>query len=296
MTKRVLITGGTGFIGKHVVSEFEREGWNVTVTSRRGDGRALMPVFDLASPDTSHLPAADILIHLAAVGVSSTSSSTDEDVASANVLGTHALLRHALSCGARRFVYSGSCFEYPPGSRRREETEPRPRSAYAASKAEGWRLVCGYAEKGLLETVTIRPFMVYGPGEPPHRLVASAVQAGLLGRPITISHGTQTRDWVYVKDVARAFFLGATSIAAANQTFNACTGVETSVRDVAEHVGHVLGVPVEVGAVAETGVRFDRLSGDPRKAASLLGWRASYDLERGLETTIAVAQESHASR
>jgi len=130
---------------------------------------------------------------------------------------------------------------------------------------------------------------MYGPMEPPSRLVPSVVRHALANRPIDLTPGEQTRDFVYVQDVADAFVVAATTDAAVGGTFNICTGTAVSVRDVVLKVLECTQSRTDArfGALAYRPSELPVLSGDPTRAAQILGWRARVSLDDGLARTIA---------
>lgn len=238
-----------------------------------------------AVPAAGPLPRARLIFHLAAAGVR-----PGEDVAEmleCNVLGTMQLLEHARASEVERFVHCGSCFEYGPGARIPEGASLRPISEYGASKAAGSLLALAYGTAHGVTVAVVRPFTAYGPLEAAHRLVPSTIVDALEGGPVRIGSGGHMRDFVHVDDVVDGLLAAARSADAAGETFNLCTGVGTSVLQVAELVAELAGgVEVVVGAVEDRPVDFRELSGDPTRAGNTLGWRAQTELSSGLRATM----------
>src|SRR4051794_6202018 len=148
---RVLVTGASGFVGRHVVRQLQADGYDaIESTVRLGEVG-------------SSAPQAEYVIHLAATGVF---PGTDPaEVIETNVTGTVNVLHAAARVGARRMVIAGSGFEYGEGGAVSEDALPRPRSVYAASKFAATVLAQSLGPALGVEVVTLRPFMVYGPGE-----------------------------------------------------------------------------------------------------------------------------------
>ncbi|HET9051765.1 MAG TPA: NAD-dependent epimerase/dehydratase family protein [Candidatus Dormibacteraeota bacterium] len=296
---RAVVTGASGFVGSHLCERLAQLGVDVTAlvrpgTDRRrldgaGDGVRVVEL-DLADPDADLAPAvrgAGAVYHLAAAGVDQSRSDAAAIVA-VNVAGTVRLLQAAAGAGVSRFVYCGSCFEYPAGHGLTEDVLPCPATEYAASKAAGWLMAGAFARRHGLPVVSLRPFTVYGPREAPGRLVPEAVGRALRSLPVETTSGRQTRDLVYVADAVEAF-VAAWRNGAPGETFNVCTGTATTVRQAVELVLEITGSP----AGARFGARPDRagelyeLTGDPTRAREGLGWSASTGVREGLERTVA---------
>ncbi len=228
----------------------------------------------------------DTIIHLAAAGVVEKVDGVSELV-STNVDGTMAVLLAAQRFGAR-LIYCGSCFEYGSGAAWSEDALPAPTSEYGASKAAGWLIAQAFAHRTGLEVVSLRPFTMYGPMEPPGRLVPSVVRHALAGRPIDLTPGDQVRDFVYVADVADAFIAASTTDAAVGGTFNVCSGSAVTVRDVVQRILRSTGstAPARFGALSYRPSERRVLSGDTSRAERILGWRARVSLDEGLARTI----------
>jgi nucleoside-diphosphate-sugar epimerase len=227
------------------------------------------------------------IIHLAAAGVVGELPDPRE-VVNGNIDGTMAVLMAARRLGAR-VVYCGSCFEYGSGERWSEDALPAPSTEYGAAKSAGWLLAQAFARRTGIEVVSLRPFTMYGPMEPPGRLVPSVVRRALAGDRIDLTPGDQARDFIYVEDVADAFVAAATHDAAVGGTFNVCTGTAVTVRHLVETVLRSSGSTSEArfGALAYRPTEYKILAGDPSRAERVLGWRARVSLEDGLERTIA---------
>ncbi|MEO6527714.1 MAG: NAD-dependent epimerase/dehydratase family protein [Gemmatimonadaceae bacterium] len=296
---RVIVTGATGFVGSAFVRHAVGQGARVTIVARTGaDSWRLAQVAgqydvitgslrDLASL-TLPLDRVDAFVHCAAAGVNQSFDDVEELVAT-NVDGTLAALTFAARLGVSRFVLAGSSGEYGPGVALREDAALHPTSEYGASRAAATLLSRAFGARRTLDVVVVRPFAVFGPYEASYRLVPYAAVQGLAGKPIRISSGEQTRDYLFVDDVAEGIGQACVHPAATGGVFNLCTGVETAVRDVVAQIAEKTGARSEVVAGARPAIPGEmwRTTGDPSRARDVLGWVPRVNLDEGLDRTIA---------
>lgn len=299
LAERVLVTGAAGFVGSQLVRRLVADGHRVVAAVRPGsDPARLADVIDevelvhaeLADERLPDLGPLDRVLHLAAAGVGD--GATARGIVSTNVIGTLRVLQHARRSGAASFLYCGSCFEYGPGLHHRETDRLFPASAYAASKSSGWLLAQAFAHEHGLHVVGVRPFTVYGPGEPAFRLVPSVcAAAAAAGGVVELTAGEQTRDFVFVADAVEAIV--RVGLSSEQQTFNICTGRSTSVRAVAQRIVELGGRDTDLrfGARPARAVEFATLSGDPSLLADRLGWTATTSLDDGLRQTLTWFEE-----
>ncbi len=304
MSGRVLVTGGAGFIGSHIAELYLAEGWEVTVLDDLSRGHAEnVPKgahfirADIRSPEARATLANgrfDVLNHHAAqidVRVSVEQPAYDAGI---NIGGFVNLLEGAAAGGVKRVVWasSGGTVYGDPDEIPTPETAPNcPISPYGASKLAGEHYARMLGALHGFDAVAMRYANVFGPRQDPKSeagVVSIFVSRLLEGRPLTIfGDGTQTRDYVFVRDVARANLLASTAMLPLNtsheaRAFNSATGKETSVLQLAEIVGRVMGVkPVIEHAPARAGELF-RSSLKIGKAKSVLGWSPQHSFEDGL--------------
>ena len=298
--RRILVTGAAGFLGSHLVPRLIDRGAEVCALDYPGARRwglieragitAAIRADVRTLGDASHdraLGRVDTIIHLAAVGVVGDLTGVRELVTT-NVDGTMAVLLAAQRVGAR-VINCGSCFEYGSGARWTEDALPAPTTEYGAAKASCWLIAQAFARRTGLELVSLRPFTMYGPMEPPGRLIPSVVRHAIAGKSIDLTPGDQARDFVYVEDVADAFIVAAATDAAIGGTFNVCTGNAVTVRDIVQRVlvGTASTSTARFGALAYRPTELSMLSGDTSRAERILGWRARVSLDEGLDRTIA---------
>ena len=307
MARRALVTGGAGFIGSHVTDAFLAGGWDVTVIDNLSRGpRAQVPrgatfhQFDAGSPEARELVKTggfEAVLHLAAqidVRVSVADPILD---ARENLLALLNLLEGARAGGVRRVVFSSSGgVVYGEGTPPHREGNPKlPISPYGVTKLSSEFYLHVYRTLYGLEAVCLRYSNVYGPRQDPHGeagVVAIFGNKLLTGQPITVfGDGSQTRDYVYVGDVARANLLATTaSLPAGDGTvdpwgINIGTNTETSVTALAQAMMKATGITVPIQHAAARAGELQRSSLRIDKAASVLGWKPAVDLHEGLRRT-----------
>ena len=308
MANRVLITGGAGFIGSHVADLFLASGWEVEIIDNLVTGkrrnvpkRATFHEADIGSHDAARIVddgRFDAIVHLAAQMDVRKSVADPVFDATTNIVGTLNILEAVRTAGGRaRVVFSSTGgalygdFTTPPN----EETFAKdPESPYAISKLSVEYYLAYYARVHGLTTVSLRYGNVYGPRQDPHgEAGVVAIFSGRIldGRPLTVfGDGQQTRDYVYVGDVARATFIAATHKLPLQEKldsrgFNIGTGTGTPVMAIAETLKRVAGsdAPIEFAPRRPGEQQQSYLAVE--KSATLLGWKAEVSLEEGLRRT-----------
>ena len=304
--KSVLVTGGEGFIASHLTRSLIRAGSQVTILDspkaiqwRTKDlGPHVQRIkCDISNIDidalTSKIKNAQIIYNLAAGGVNP-SSEDSSLIMQTNVMGTHKMLQLAMKLESERFVYCGSCFEYESGNLLSEDMMPMPISEYGASKSAAWLLVETFGRQYNLKTTSIRPFTAYGPFEAKYRLIPYTIIRALDGLDINATLGEQTRDFIFIDDLIQAFFVAGTNPNAINGTFNACSGMAISVKELISLIIKLTNSSSSsnFGAIPYRKTEMWALSGDPSKAKRKLGWNATTSLKNGLEKTIQWFKEN----
>ena len=317
MTKRVLVTGGAGFIGSHVCDVFTANGWQVEIIDDFSSGKRAnvasttsVREVDVRSPDAARIVrdgAFDVVVHLAAQIDVRRSVSDPLFDASVNILGTLNILeavRASRGASSTRVVFSstgGAIYgdlATPPTV---EDTPKEPDSPYAIAKLAVEHYLSYYTRIHNLDTVVIRFGNVYGPRQDPHGeagVVAIFCGRLLEGRPLTIfGDGMQTRDYVHVTDVAEAAFRVATAELPPIQrlddrAFNIGTGSATSVVDLARALLAAAGAkaPIEFAPKRPGELQDSCLSVD--KARAVLGWSPRISLAQGLGETFQFAAKT----
>ncbi len=305
MGLRVLVTGGAGFIGSHVAEAYLAEGWEVTALDDLSSGKrenvaegVEFVEMDIRSPELPDLLRRrrfDVVNHHAAQVDVRVSVARPRDDASINVDGLLNVLEACRRSGVGRVVYvsSGGVVYGEPEDLPVEETRAKaPASPYGVSKLAGEQYLDYYRVVQSMPSVSLRYSNVYGPRQNPHGeagVVAIFSQRAIRGRPLIVyGDGEQTRDYVYVKDVARANLVASTLELEDAGTlddfaFNVGTGIETSVNDLVGRIIEIEGHAEVERQEARTGELL-RSALDVRKLEST-GWSAEYSLTEGLSET-----------
>lgn len=308
MSGRVLVTGGAGFIGSHIAEAYLRDGWEVVVLDDLSRGHeknvpkgARLVRADIRSPEARKALATgrfDVVNHHAAqidVRVSVDRPAFDSDI---NVVGFVNLLEGAGEGGVRRVIFasSGGVVYGDPEVIPTPETAPKlPVSPYGVSKLAGEYYMRALAALRGFEGIAMRYANVFGPRQDPKSeagVVSIFVSRLLAKEALTVfGDGRQTRDYVFVKDVARANVLASTLPApGADQldgpAFNIATSQQRSVLDLAQSVGKVIGQKPQLEFVPPRAGELVRSALDVSKAKRVLGWKPEYAFEDGLQELV----------
>jgi UDP-glucose 4-epimerase len=296
---RVLVTGGSGFIGSHVVDRLLASGIEPRifdlVPSPYHDETVEMVVGDLLDDSTLHqaMEACDAVIHLAAAADVATVVEGPADAEETNARGTLMVLEAARDAGVRRVVYGSTIWVYGEsgeGTIDEDAALGLPRHIYTASKLAGEMYCSSYAELYGLDVTILRFGIPYGPRSRPSAVIPIFVRKALAGEPLTIAgDGSQTRRFVYVEDLAEGI-VRALHPQAANRVFNLSSGETVTIREVAEAVQEQVG-GAEIVQVPGRRADFAGAEISSRRAQEVLGWRASVRLFDGIGHYIAWLQE-----
>ncbi len=308
----VLVTGGAGFIGSHLVDALLVRGCGVRVLDDLSTGKRenLTAAASYASTrnlqyellvgdvrDEVQMRAAvrdcTAICHLAAVA--SVTQSVVDPVGTRSVTygGTANALRFAAETGGvSRFVLASSCAVYGDAAALPvdEATPPRPLSPYAQAKLDAEGACCAAAQAGQLSAACFRFFNIYGPRQDPSSeysgVISRFLSAASSRSPVTIyGDGEQTRDFVYVGDLVEALIAALERPFEGSLVLNAGSGVQTSIIEVLDYLGDVVGAPIERHhAEARTGdIRHSRAAVE--RAFEALSWRAHTPFAAGLART-----------
>jgi dTDP-glucose 4,6-dehydratase len=317
MAKRVLVTGGAGFISsafiRHLLRATPYEIVSLDALTYAGN---LENLADIRSHERLSFVQGDIRDHaliravveqidviVNAAAESHVEKSIREgasEFVATNVEGTRVLLDAIREVPVERFILISSSEVY--GSAETvpmDEQHPlNPRSPYAATKAGADRLAYSYHATYELPIVIVRPFNNYGPRQHPEKVIPRFVIQALEDEPLTVhGNGSASRDWLYVDDDAEAIeaVIEADLDAVVGEVINVATGVDESVSRIADLVLELLGKPASLKEfVHERPGQVRRHVGSTDNAERLLGWRARTSLEEGLARTVQWYRENEA--
>lgn len=299
---KFLITGGAGFLGVALSNALVRQGAVVRVIDDEstGDRSRLDPAVHFTRGDVNDVPklwsllqGVDCVFHLAARVSVSESVLYPRDYNATNVGGTVALIQAVRDAGVRRIVFtsSGAVYGEQVEEHVREDAIPNPGSPYAVSKLAAEHYVNTIGALWGIDTVTLRVFNAYGPGQqlrashPP--VVPAVLRQALTGGSIIVhGDGRQQRDFVYVDDVVSALIAASTASNVNRLIINIGSGAPTSINELVAAVGQAIGkdlTPLRV--TAESG-GVSRLCADLHRAQERLGYAPRTSLNDGIRRTV----------
>ncbi len=311
--RRVLVTGGAGFVGAGLVERLMDEGAQVTVLDDLFTGRREnLPASGLTFVEGSVcdatlvgrlVPQSEIVIHAAARNIVVSTRNPREDFET-NIGGTLNVLLAARAAGTTRVVYTSSTSVYG-NPRYLPINEDDPLSLltpYAVSKLAGEHYCMAFYESYGLPATAVRYSNIYGPGQDPANpycgVVAKFVEALFAGRaPVIHGDGSQTRDFTFIDDAVEATLMAATSERSLGEVFNVGTGVETSVNQLAATLIQLIGVPVRPAHTDRRDVdNIRRRVVNIEKTRRTLRWVPEVTLEEGLRRTVEWQRQRDAGR
>ena len=298
-----LVTGAAGFLGSYLSNRLSHEGHQVRGLDdlSAGDPSRLNQEVLFTRGDVTDRPKlwtllqdVDCVYHLAAKVSVPESISYPREYNIINVGGTVSVMEAMRDVGVKRVVFTSSGSVYGAQNKQplTENTQPNPGSPYAVSKYAAEHYVRTIGALWGIETVSLRVFNAYGPGQPlpaahppviPHFLRQTA-RGGTL---VIHGHGEQTRDFVHVDDVVEAMVAAATAPTIDRLVINIGSGEETSIRDLAQYVIEAVGTKADWIFTENQDVGPPRMCADIRLARTKLGYKPLISLQEGLEKMVA---------
>lgn len=289
--RRLLLTGATGFVGRHLLPRLLQDGWQVTAT-----GAGAVPGVDWRRANLTDAAAAVALVeevrpshwlHLAWIATPGVFWSSTDNL---RWLAAGALMAEAFyRCGGRYALGVGTCAEYGGDRALCVEgvTPVEADTVYGRAKVAMGAALAAAAQAHGGRAGWARVFFPYGPGEPPGRLIPAVIGAVLDGRPVETTHGRQVRDFIHVADVAEA--LRRLLRAEAEGAVNVGSGRPVALRDVIGTITEIAGGAelIRFGARQAAAHEPPALVASVQRLEALTGWRPQTNLRAGLEDSVA---------
>lgn len=304
--RKVLVTGGGGFIGSHLTERLVGLGADVralthynALGSQGWLSGVSAPNLKVVAGDITDrgsveqaMEGAEVVFHLAALIAIPYSYRAPASYVRTNVEGTLNVLQSARALRVQRVVHTSTSEVY--GTARRvpidEEHPLQGQSPYSATKIAADKLAESFHLSFGLPVVTVRPFNTFGPRQSARAVIPTIIAQCLAGQQVTLGSLTPTRDLNYVSDTVDGFLRAAQCDGAIGRTLNIGSGVEISIGDLAKLISELTGRPFTIVSEAQrvrpTNSEVERLLADNRLAQSLLGWTSRVSLEDGLRRTI----------
>ena len=298
--KRILVTGGAGFIGSHLVEHFQGKApirvLDNLRTGRRANLTGLQAEFiegSVLDRDAVRAAVKDVecVFHLAAMVSVEESLRRPLECVAINVTGYLHVLEEAAAAGVKKVCFASSAAVYGnnPAVPKLETMTPEPRSPYAVTKLDGEYYGAMFTEARKLEVVSLRCFNVFGPRQDPASAYAAALpiflRQAMAGQPITIyGDGEQTRDFIHVRDVVAAFVFAA-STPKMTGVYNVGYGRQSTINEIAHTIlaetasrSEIRHEPARPGDVQHSVASVSRICGE--------GFRASGNLPNAIRETV----------
>jgi nucleoside-diphosphate-sugar epimerase len=296
--ENILITGASGFIGRHLLPLVLHEGITLSAMGRRTASfpfpvcQYMGDLLDRKFVDTCLRNAEpEIIFHLAAYKERSTDITSFYESLNINLLGTLNIFSSSLELPSlKAIVVIGTAEEYGnnicPYS---EDMRELPVSPYSLSKTYVSHLSEIFFQLYDLPVVVLRPTLAYGPGQGTDMFLPSLMTSLLEDKPFNMTSGEQTRDFVYVTDLVEALILASQNTKAHGQIINIGSGIPIKLADIADKIENMIGKKglVHLGGKPYRNNEIMEYYVEVKKAEDLLGWKAKTSIEEGLKETIA---------
>jgi UDP-glucose 4-epimerase len=307
---KILVTGGAGFIGSHIVERLVREGHEVKAYDNLSSGKrenlaAVASDVELVEADVRDAPqldfyaaGCDVIFHEAAVVSVPYSVEHPQETHDVNIQGTLNVLHAAKRRGVKRVVFACSAAIYgdDPEMPKRETMRPQPMSPYGVEKLTSEYYLSVWSQLYGVETVSLRYFNVFGerqdPGSPYSGVISIFVDRALRGAGVTLfGDGGQTRDFVYVGNVVDANVRAATTPGVAGRAYNVGCGDKTTLLQLLDTIERIVGSKVERTHAPPRAGDIRESIADISRIRAELGYAPAVSVEEGLRRLIAHIKE-----
>ncbi len=301
MLNKILITGGTGFIGTNFVKELVKLGCSPTIISRNIKNNTLNKTFagkvdfielDLCdfekTRDFIKKNRPDLIVNLA--GTNNKNDQDDRIFEKLNFKAAVNLFEIAREINVKRFIQIGTADEYGCQTTPQKETfDLQPKSAYSSSKANATKYGLSMFNESKFPIVILRPFTVYGFGQPNQMFLNQLIYSALRNETFRMTEGNQKRDYIFIKDMVAAIISASFEKNIEGEVFNIGSGVAFPLREIAKKVWNITGADSEMLQVgfrkANDSELLDTFA-DITKAKKMLEWHPEVSLDEGLNQTI----------
>ena len=295
---KLLIIGGTGFIGQHVVKMALKKGFNVTVLTKNNhnandklDGVIYIAV-DIGNKvsllSNLKIKVFDYVINLGGYINHANYSNGGSEVYDVHFSGVRNLVDCLDKSKIKGFVQIGSSDEYGNNSAPQIETQREaPISPYSCAKVASTHFLQTLYRTEMFPAVILRPFLVYGPGQSEERFIPQIIKGCTNRQEFPVSKGEQLRDFCFIDDFIQAVFSALDNHSAHGEVINIASGKPISIKKMINTIVAVIGSgQPQFGQIAYRNGENMSLYGDITKAKNILGWKSSVSLEQGLKETI----------
>lgn len=300
--KKVLVIGGCGFIGSHLVTRLISYGAKIFIICRRNNSRYriqdTLKEIEFYNVDiTNSLEidkyikkiTPDYVFHLAAYGVDSAQKEYIPAV-NVNVMGTVNILNALKDIGCKKFINVGSCAEYGDINQiMTEDMYPNPVSIYGSTKAASTIIAHQIARENNISIATLRPFGIFGEGEEKHKLFCYVILSILENKDANLTPCEQFRDYCYVENIVDGLLLAAENDTIKNEIFNIGNGVSFPLRYYIDLIFREIGTNKKPnwGSIQYRENEMWNPTPDINKIQSILNWKPRIDVEEGIKRTIS---------